>query len=277
MIKRILVPMDGSEPAMVGMRYALALAKRCEATLLGLYVVDVKLLEGPFLRDLSASVGTAPYVNYEGNIAMLLEERGAAVIEAFEEACAEASVTFESRKITGIISTTIIEQGELADLIVMGRGGEHNQWLEGLLGSTTQSVIRRASQPVLVTESEVLGEECFMAAFDGSHHACSALKYAATMAVSWKMPLHLLIVAEPASADELVTEARGYLQAYNLEVEYVCRQGDVDDEIIAYAKECQADFLAMGAYGHSKIRELVLGSTTSNVLNQSPCPVLLFR
>lgn len=71
MFKRILLPTDGSESAAVGARYAAALAKKHRATLIGLHVVDVKLLEGPFLRDLSASLGTAPYVNYQNNIAMI--------------------------------------------------------------------------------------------------------------------------------------------------------------------------------------------------------------
>ena len=64
MIKHILVPTDGSPAAEVGVRFAAAVATRYAATVRGLHVVDVKLLEGPFLRDISASLGTAPYVNY---------------------------------------------------------------------------------------------------------------------------------------------------------------------------------------------------------------------
>ena len=52
MFKRILVPTDGSASSAIGVRYAVALAQERGAKLLGLHVVDVKLLEGPFLRDL---------------------------------------------------------------------------------------------------------------------------------------------------------------------------------------------------------------------------------
>ena len=76
MIRHILVPTDGSEESFIGVRYAVGLAGQWGATLHGLYVVDVKMLEGPFFRDVSAALGTAPYVNYQGNIAMILEERG---------------------------------------------------------------------------------------------------------------------------------------------------------------------------------------------------------
>ena len=89
MIKKILVPTDGSENALVGARYAVALAKQYGAQLHGLHVVDVKLLEGPFLRDISASLGTAPFVNYQNIIASLLEERGEAALSVLP-ACASA-------------------------------------------------------------------------------------------------------------------------------------------------------------------------------------------
>ncbi len=94
MIKKILVPTDGSDYAMVGVRYAVALASQYDATLHGIHIVDIKLLEGPFLRDISASLGTAPFVNYQGNIAMILEERGTAALESFKETCEAAGVTF---------------------------------------------------------------------------------------------------------------------------------------------------------------------------------------
>jgi nucleotide-binding universal stress UspA family protein len=58
-------------------------------------------------------------------------------------------------------------------------------------------------------------------------------------------------------------------------VEYVIRSGDVADEIVKYAKESNASLIIMGAYGHTRVRDFILGSITSQVLNQMPCPVLL--
>jgi nucleotide-binding universal stress UspA family protein len=274
MIKRILVPTDGSESAGLGVRYALALAKRWDAHLLGLYVVDVKLLEGPFLRDLSASLGTAPYVNYQGNMAMLLDERGQVVLEGFGKACTEAGVAFETSQVTGVVPREIIAVSEPTDMIVMGRGGEHNEWLEGLIGSTTESVIRGASQPVLVTGTDELGDTRFLVAYDGTQHSQHALKAAAMIAADWGMEFHVLTVGEDRKHLE---EAEHYLQAYDVDVEYITRDGEAGEEIVRYAEECGADFLVMGAYRHSKIHDLIVGSTTTYAINHSPCPVLLHR
>lgn len=274
MIKRILVPTDGSESAGLGVRYALALAKRWDAHLLGLYVVDVKLLEGPFLRDLSASLGTAPYVNYQGNMAMLLDERGQVVLEGFGEVCREAGVAFETSQVTGVVPRSIIEVSEPTDLIVMGRGGEHNEWLEGLIGSTTESVIRGALQPVLVTGTDQLGDTEFLVAYDGTQHSQHALKAAATISVDWRIRFQVLSVGDD---DVHLKEAEHYLEACDVEVKYVLRSGEAGEEIVEYASECRADFLVMGAYRHSRIHDLIVGSTTTYALNHAPCPVLLYR
>ena len=276
MIKRILVPTDGSDYASIGVRYAVALGQRYGAALYGLHVVDIKLLEGPFLRDISASLGTAPYVNYQGNISMILEERGKAALEAFEDACKNANVTYETAQATGIVSRCILERSELTDLIVMGRGGEHSEWLDGLVGSTTATVARRAKRPVLVTGVDTPGNRRFLVAYDGSAYAKRALQAAADIAVNWRMPCHVLVVGE-AKCAALLDAARSYLETHDAKVDYVLRAGDPSETIVAYARECEADLLVMGAYGHTKVRELVVGSTTAYALNHAPCPLFLSR
>lgn len=276
MIKRILVPTDGSEASAIGVRYAVALAQRQGASVLALHVVDVKLLEGPFLRDLSASLGTAPYVNYQGSIAMILDERGKAALAYAAKLCEQHGVPCETVLHTGIVPRVIIEKSGLVDIIVMGRAGEHNEFLEGLIGSTTEAVVRRASVPVLVTGGDTPGAEHFVLAYDGSNHARKALKVGATLAAEKRRKMHLLVVGEK-SGQSWLREAQDYLQSHGLDVDYSCLPGDPGEAIIRHAQEYDAGLIVMGAYGHSKLRELVLGSTTSHVINHAPCPVLLVR
>jgi len=276
MIKKILVPTDGSEYAMIGVKYAVSLAKEHGAALLGIHVVDIKLLEGPFLRDVSASLGVAPYVNYQNNIALILEERGRATLEAFRQLCEEAVVPCEIAHDTGTVTACIVEKSALTDLVVLGRGGEHSAFLDGILGSTTEAVARRAHCPVLVTNRESADIARFVVAYDGSPHAKKALQTAAGIGSTWKVPFDVLVVAD-RHAEVRVEEAKSYLVAHAVEVEYSVREGDPSEMIVAFASEQQVDLLVMGAYGHTKVRELVLGSTTAYAINHSPCPVLLTR
>ncbi len=276
MIKQILVPTDGSTYASIGVAYCVELARQHEASLTGLHVIDIKLLEGPFLRDISASLGTAPYVNYQNNISLLLEERGKAALESFAERCKKADVSFESHQVIGSVPHAIVEQSQLADLLVMGRGGEHGEWLNGLLGSTTEAVVRHAECPVLVTEREQAKLERIVVAYDGSPHARSALQFATSMGEAWGVAFEVLMIGDNG-AEKLAEEARSYLEAHDLEIEYTALEGDPREVIIDYSKEHETDLIVMGAYGHSRVRELLLGSTTQYVINHSPCPVLLVR
>ncbi len=276
MIKRILVPTDGSKNAMQGVRYAVQLGARYDAAVCGLYVVDVKLLEGPFLRDLSASLGTAPYVNYQGNINLILEERGKAALEALSDLCAESKVDVECTMATGVVHHSILENSELCDLVVMGRGGEHSEWLDGLLGSTTEAVARRSSIPVLITESDNPGDGEFLVAYDGSSLSKKALRAAADLAEEWNRTLQLLVVGD-ASMEKALTEAKDYLADHAVSANCMRCTGDPAEQIVDYAGSHDISILVMGAYGHSKVRELLLSSTTAYVLNHTPCPVLLVR
>lgn len=272
----MLVPTDGSAHAHVGIDYAISLAKQHDAQLHGLYVVDVRLLEGPFLRDLSASLGTAPFVNYQNNVALILEERGRAALAEFSKVCEKAGLRHETSQMTGQVVGSIVEQGQLVDLIVMGRGGEHADWLEGVLGSTTEGVVRRAECPVLVTGRPEATIERVVVAYDGSPHAKQALHLAADLGESWGGK-YAVVTVSGEHAQERLQEARSYIEAHSMEVEYVAREGDPREVILEFCEERDADLLVMGAYGHSKVREMLLGSTTAHLINHARCPVLLTR
>lgn len=273
MIKHILVPTDGSEQALVGATYAVSAAKHLGASIHGLYVVDIKLLEGPYLRDISASLGTAPFANYQGNISMILEQRGEAALEVVAKKCAEAGIPCTCERTTGVVPRMITEKSELCDLIIMGRSGEHSEWLDGLLGSTTEAVVRRSRRPVLVTARDGAGASRFVVAYDGSPNARHALHIAADYASAWKAPLDVLAIS--AQSDHVVSEARTYLEPHGLITNYVVRDGDPGETIASYAGEVSADLIIMGAFGHNRLREIVGGSVTAYTLDHAPCPILL--
>jgi len=276
MIKRILVATDGSAASQHGIDYTLDIAKRLEAQVTALFVVDIKLLEGPFLRDLSASMGTAPYVNYQASIAEIFEERGRKVLEEVKRQGEAAGVSIETEMQTGVIHHTILQRAELSDLLVLGHGGEHVDWLEGLMGSTTEAVIRRATLPVVVVPETRPLSGGLLAAFDGSANASSALKTAAGIATNYKLPLRVL-VAGSEGAESAAEKAQAYLSDHGLSCDIERRDGDAGPVIVQCVAEFAPGLLVIGAYGHSRIHELLLGSTTTYVVNHAKCPILLCR
>ncbi len=275
MIKRILVPTNGGDAAARGVSYAVALASRFKAHVIGLNVVDVRLVESPFVRDIATGTGTPPFLNYPDGIAAVLEDRGRVALAALEVECAGSGVTCETSLAAGVVPLVIVEQAELTDLVVLGRITHHGARVEEFVGSTTESVARHASVPVLVTGAAEPSGGCCLAAYDGSAHARNALRTAVEVAAEWQMPLRLLVVSD--EPQPLLDEARSYLQSHELHVEYETRTGKPGEQIAAHAADCGATLIIMGAFGHTKLRELIVGSTTAQTLHRAPCPVLLIR
>lgn len=59
--------------------------------------------------------------------------------------------------------------------------------------------------------------------------------------------------------------------------EVIVSSGKESEEILKFIKQGSVELMVMGAYGHNRVREWLLGSTTSTILQKSPIPVLLIR
>ena len=75
----------------------------------------------------------------------------------------------------------------------------------------------------------------------------------------------------------MLDEARRYLHSYGIALTCETITGHPHQRIVDVIREHGHDLLFIGAYGHSRIIEMVLGSTTEFVLRNSPCPVFLAR
>jgi nucleotide-binding universal stress UspA family protein len=116
-------------------------------------------------------------------------------------------------------------------------------------------------------------------AYDGSQRASAAMHAAAELASALALPLSVLHVTrdEAGNAVKVLDEARRYLQSYDLALACETVTGHPHQRIVDVIRERGHDLLFIGAYGHSRIIEMVLGSTTEYVLRNSPCPVFLAR
>lgn len=280
MIKSILVTLDGSEHSQTASRYAIWLAERLQATVVGMHVVDVVSIEGSgaFLHDVSGSLGFEPYLDFSSKMRETLQERGQIVLEQFLAACAERGVRADTHLSVGIIANEICEQARTADLVVVGHRGVNEQFSTGLLGGTTESVARKCPKPVLVSPMEFQPIARPLLAYDGSQRAAAAMHEAAELATALGLPLTVLHVGkDDTAAQHILDEARRYLATHRVEAEYVTRAGHANEVILEVMVDGQHDLLVIGAYGHSRIIEMVLGSTTEYVLRNASSPVFLCR
>lgn len=279
MFNRILVPVDGSDTAASAAAYALRLAEAFDSTVLGLYVVDVRLIEGPLLQTIGTMWGDVPIPARQDDFLEALESRGRDVLDDFEQRAETAGGTFESMLEIGVVSDVIADRARSVDLVVIGRRGEHAAFGEHPLGSTVHSVVRRAPKPVLVCPRGSEPLERPLVAYDGSEHAARALELAVEYAERRECPLHMVTVQGRAEdAERLLAEAEEFARGHGLDPVSHARESEkVVEMILEVLREAGADLLVMGAYGKSRLREFLLGSTTEEILARSEHPVLLYR
>ncbi len=279
MIEKILIPTDGSDSSKTALEYGIYVARRLGAQMMGLHVVDIRLMQGPVFTDISGSIGLPPYQEFLPSIRCGLDERADNILEVFRTRCEEAGFEPETLKSMGSIDETIINEGQQADLIILARRGEHFHLAKGgILGSTAESVVRKSGKPVMVTPETFQEIESMGLAYDGSAPADNALKLAAELsdAVSW--PLTIIVITDDHELEaNIIRKLEDFLEPYKIDSDTIILRGKEDREIIKFIQEGSIELMVMGAYGHNRLREFILGSTTSHVIRKSTVPVLLTR
>ena len=279
MIKSILYCTDGSDYANVAGDYAIACATKFGARITALHVMDIRLLEGPLLADLSGSIGAQPYEALLPQLQAMQKQRAGLILEAVADRCRKAGVPFETVQRTGSLTDVIVEEEKRSELVVLGQRGEHAQWLGQFMGSSVERVVRRSIKPCLVTPSVYREIKQVLAAYDGSANSSRSLEVAIEFARTLELPLTIAHVAAtaPDGDDVLLTDAVRMAKDHGLSPRAVTLVGEAERQILDFVRREQQDLIVMGAYGHTRIRELVLGSTTSQVIRRSEVPVLLTR
>jgi nucleotide-binding universal stress UspA family protein len=177
-----------------------------------------------------------------------------------------------------VVPNQICERAKAADLVMIGHRGVNERFSTGLLGSTTESVARKSPRPILVSPLRFREITRALLAYDGSERASRAMRAAADFAVTLGVPLTVITVARDLKLGErTLDEARSYLEPYPIRTEFKLVPGHAHEGIISALKKSDADLLFIGAYGHSRIIEMVLGSNTEYMLRNAPCPVFMSR
>ncbi|MBW7057360.1 universal stress protein [Paracoccus bogoriensis] len=162
--------------------------------------------------------------------------------------------------------------------IVLGKRGESADFVSGRLGSNLERIVRGATVPVLVASRAFRPVQRVLLAFDGSASARSAVARMAKSPVFQGLEITLLHVGEPTPAVSVaIDEAILELVASGLRVMLRQMPGEPQEVLRPLVLDEGFDLLVMGAYGHSRIRNLFIGSTTTAMIRAALIPVLLYR
>lgn len=280
-MKKLLACIDDSSYSVSICDHAAWAARRLDASVELLHVIQRN--EAVSARhDLSGAVGLgAKSALLEELVAIdeaegkLARERGRALLAAAEARLREDGVTeiTQAHRHGGIVET-VIEREADADLVVMGKRGASANFAKGHLGSKVERVVRESIRPVLVAARAFTPPRKGVIAFDGGPSARKAIEFASHSPLLGDMELHIVMAGTQGGTRQIYLD---WAQAQIPTATVKRLDGSAENAICNYIAETSPDILIMGAYGHSPLRTLIVGSTTTAMMRSCQIPVLLFR
>ncbi|MGP9818938.1 universal stress protein [Salinarimonas sp. NSM] len=165
-----------------------------------------------------------------------------------------------------------------ADMIVVGKRGEAADFARLHLGSNLERLVRAAHKPVLVASRGFRQIHRVLVAFDGGPSALKAVDWVSRSPLFAGLAIHLVTVGqEDAQTRRRLDAAAAQIAAGGLAVETHLEAGTPHEVIASIVERLRIDLLVMGAYGHTRLRNLFIGSTTTEMMRTNLVPVLLFR
>ena len=287
-LENILLCTDGSSFAENIYKYGAWFATQFNANIKVLSVTDIRSQQVANTGNLSGSIGLGAseallneLVNLEHERAKFNNQRARLVLDNAAQALkTEGIEEFKLIHKTGFLVDCLHQFEENSDLIVLGKRGEAADFAAGHLGANVDRIVRSSSKPCLVTSTEFNPIQRILFAYDGSSTGKKILKFLANSPNLQNLEIHLLTVAKDSSEKKVtarLNEAEESLKKASYEPICSVLSGESEKVIADYITEQNINLLLMGAYGHSRIRHLVIGSTTAQLLRSSNIPLLLFR
>lgn len=234
-------------------------------------------------RDLSGAVGLGAksglleeLARIDEETVRLAREQGRLLLEAAETQLREAGIAVNLLHRHGGIVETIIEREADADVIVIGKRGASADFAKGHLGSKVERVVRASIRPVLVAARAFRPIKTVIAAFDNGPSAQKAVRFIADSPLFRDCTIRLVTAGTETQRGALEAAARD-ISAGCAAVTAHLEAGNAEDVIARHMNEGGGDMLVMGAYGHSPLRNMIVGSTTTTMIRTCQVPVLLFR
>jgi nucleotide-binding universal stress UspA family protein len=274
--KDLLVQVDDSKGCEARIAAAIELAGRFDAHLTALYLIPEIILpiaaEGYFGADIYSSIEEQE------------QERADAAIERFRKLADAEDIEYDTRMDRSAIadfSRRLEVHSRYADLLIIGQPDQAD-----LVPSAPSpgDVVLNAAAPVLVVPfiglKDGFGKRA-MIAWNASREAARAVKNA--MPFLERAEAADIVTFHPREGSEAHGELPGadialHLARHGIDVDVQRLEGhdiDVGNALLSHAADRDSDLLVMGCYGHSRLREFVLGGATRTILQSMTLPVVM--
>ncbi len=275
--KNILVQVDSTQACAGRIDAAVALASRLEAHLTGLYLVPEFIGAGFASGYLTAEVQSA--------IAREAAARAQTALAAFDETATRAGVAHETRHELGYegeFVDLLAIHARYADLLILGQVDPDDEAFGGR--HLSESVILAAGRPAIVVPyigaSRPIGERIAIA-WDASREAARAVNDAMPLLIQAGSVSVVMVNPQPSllgHGDEPGADIALHLARHGVKVEVKTIEAPElppADALLSHVADASVDLLVLGLYGHSRLRETVLGGVSRSMLRSMTVPLLM--
>jgi len=281
---KILALLDGSVYSESVCHHTAWIARKLDAQVEAMHVLGRP--EGAGSSDLSGALRLGARSALLEELAALDEQR-ARLAQAKGHAILEDARAILERDGASVVNLRL-RRGDLLEeiraveheirAITLGKRGEGADFATGHLGSNLERIARSSKVPVFVASREFRPIAKVLVAYDGSPSAKVAIERMANSPVFTDLEICVLCVGQDldralATAESAVDK----LRAADLAATPRAARGEPEEALGKLVADEGFDLLVMGAYGHSRIRRLIIGSTTTAMIRTVRIPVLLYR
>jgi len=216
---------------------------------------------------------------HDAQASKLAQKRGRLILDDASEKLQIAGIeNVTTRMRNGELVESVTSSEETVDLILIGKRGEGADFDKLHPGSNLERVVRSCSKPVLVASRAYKPIDSVLVAFDGGASCNRAIDYIIREKLLTNLPIKLLMVGdENTLPGKSLEDAANKLQLADHPVQTEILPGITEEVISAAVEKENHDLLLMGAYGHSRIRNMIIGSTTTAMITSCKIPTMLFR
>ncbi len=283
-MENILAAIDSSVYATSVCGYAGWAAKRLTLPVELLHVVQ---RQDPVTarKDLSGAIGLGVKSDLMEELVRLSEqssraeiEKGRILLKAGEQLLREAGVAdVTTLHRHGGVVETILEREDHARVVVMGKRGVGHEYASDHIGSMIERVVRASARPVLVASREFAEPRHIVFAYDASPAAERALERLANSPLFDGLPVTIVMAEAEGETKRTQLSKAEAVFASGHPVTAIMDRGKAEQIIPHIVSSTEQALLLMGAYGHSPIRRMIVGSTTTEMVRTVKAPVLMVR
>lgn len=283
-MNKIITCIDGSAYSDDVCHAGVWAANKLHKAILFLHAIEKKNTAA--VEDLSGAIGLGARSSLLKEMAALDEQRSKLALQlgkemldhAYQLASQNGCKQVEKTQRHSDVVEAICDLESDARLVVIGRSGEGHEQNFKALGSHIEQIIRQVHTPVLIANKNFTAPKSFMLAYDGRETADKAVKRVIEGGLLHNMVCHLVTVKNSQSGlMDKFKHTETMLIDSGFEVKSSFLEGNIFNALMDYKTKHAVEMLVMGAFSHSKLAQVFLGSNTLKMIENTHLPLVILR